>query len=86
MVKIHPDTLQFFEELNLNNNRDWFLSNKSRWEAIRKDFLAFTQALIDEMVVIDPSLGNITAEKCVYRIYRDVRFSSDKRPYKSHIA
>lgn len=86
MVKLHPDTLHFFEELNLNNNRDWFQSNKSRWEAIRKDFLAFTQALIDQIGPLDRALGSLVPEKCVYRIYRDVRFSADKRPYKTHIA
>lgn len=86
MVKIHPDTLQFFEELNLNNNREWFQANKGRWDAIRKQFLEFTQAVVDEMVKLDPSLGNLTADKCMYRIYRDLRFSTDKRPYKTHIA
>lgn len=85
-MKIHPDTLQFFEELHQNNNREWFLENKSRWEAIKKDFLVLTQWLIDEMVKVDPSLGDVKAEKCMYRIYRDLRFSPDKRPYKTHIA
>ena len=85
-MKIHPDTLQFFDELQYNNNREWFQDNKKRWDAIRKDFLVFTQALIDQMLPLDPSLGNISAKDCVYRIYRDLRFSPDKRPYKTHIS
>ena len=70
----------------LNNNREWFNANKGRWLAIRADFEVFTQTLIDEMVKLDPSLGNLKAKSCMYRIYRDVRFSQDKRPYKTHIA
>lgn len=85
-MRINTDTLQFFEELDHNNNREWFQDNKCRWDAIRADFMQFTQALIDQMVPLDPSLGNITAKNCVYRIYRDLRFSTDKRPYKTHIA
>ena len=85
-MHLNPDTLPFFDELLVNNNREWFNANKERWLAIRADFEVFTQALIDEMVKLDPSLGNLTAKKCMYRIYRDVRFSMDKRPYKTHIA
>lgn len=85
-MTIHPDTLTFFEELAMNNNSEWFHDNKPRWDAIRKDFAEFTQALIDEIRPLDPSLGNITAKDCIYRIYRDLRFTLDKRPYKTHIA
>lgn len=86
MAKIHPDTLQFFDELYVNNNREWFADNKHRWEAIQEQFLAFTQELLDAMQPLDPTLRNCEAKKCVYRIYRDLRFSKDKRPYKTHIA
>lgn len=85
-MTIHPDTLQFFDELYVNNNRDWFNDNKSRWDAIRKDFVDFTQALIDAIRPLDPSIGNVDGNKCVYRIHRDLRFTKDKRPYKTHIA
>ncbi|MBQ9474435.1 MAG: DUF2461 domain-containing protein [Bacteroidales bacterium] len=83
---IHPDTLQFFNELSVNNNREWFMDNKSRWEAIREQFMAFTAAVIEVMTPLDPTLGDITAKGCLYRINRDIRFSPDKRPYKTHIA
>lgn len=86
MPTINSDTLAFFEELNQNNNRDWFLANKARWDAIRRDFLVFTQALVETMTKIDPGLGDLDASKCIYRIYRDLRFSPDKRPYKTHIS
>lgn len=85
-MHLNPDTLPFFDDLLVNNNREWFNAHKERWLAIRADFELFTQALIDEMVKLDPSLGNLTAKGCIYRIYRDTRFSQDKRPYKTHIA
>ena len=85
-MNIHPDTLSFFDDLMVNNNRDWFNDNKSRWTAIRDQFVELTQALIDVMTPLDPALGNLQAKQCVYRIYRDLRFTTDKRPYKTHIA
>lgn len=85
-MKINADTLTFFEELRENNNRDWFNANKARWTAIQVDFTDFTQALIDAMTPLDPGLRNLQAKQCIYRIYRDLRFSADKRPYKTHIA
>lgn len=85
-MRINPDTLPFFNELEKNNNREWFVANKSRWDAIRKDFEAFTAAVIEAMVSLDPSIGHPQAKQCMYRIYRDLRFSPDKRPYKCHIS
>ena len=81
-----PDTIPFLNDLMEHNDRDWFLDNKPRWEAVKRSFLAYTQACIDAMVKLDPSLGQPTANRCMYRIYRDVRFSSDKRPYKAHVS
>ncbi len=85
-MRLNPDTLPFFDELMMNNNREWFNAHKERWLAIKADFETFTQALIDEMVKLDKSLGNLQVKNCVCRIYRDTRFSQDKRPYKTHIA
>ena len=85
-MKINPDTLHFFSQLLANNNRDWFNANKDRWNAILADFTNFTQALIEAMTPLDPGLKNLQAKQCIYRIYRDLRFTTDKRPYKTHIA
>lgn len=83
---LHPDTLPFLRELAMNNNRPWFNDNKPRWIAIKEAFEAFTQTLLDAMIPLDPSLEGLTAKQCVYRIYRDTRFSADKTPYKTHVA
>lgn len=81
-----PDTITFFEELAANNNREWFMANKNRYDAIREEFIDLTAYIIDELSPIDPSIGHPDAKKCLYRIYRDLRFTPDKRPYKTHIS
>ncbi|MBR1644631.1 MAG: DUF2461 domain-containing protein [Bacteroidales bacterium] len=85
-MKLNSDTLPFFDELVRNNNKSWFEANRARWDAIRKDFVAFTAALLDKMVELDHSLAGAVASQCVYRINRDIRFSQDKTPYKDHIS
>lgn len=62
------------------------MANKDRWNVIHADFIDFTDSLLEVMRSYDPSLMGVSADKCVYRIYRDVRFSPDKSPYKRHIA
>lgn len=85
-MQLHPDTLPFLKELAVNNNRDWFNAHKTHWLEIKAAFDNFTQGLIDEMIPLDPTLAGLSAKQCVYRIYRDTRFSPDKTPYKTHIA
>ncbi len=81
-----PDVFTFFEELAINNNREWFMDNKSRWEYIREEFVELTGEIIEALYPLDPSIGRPDPKRCVYRIYRDLRFSPDKRPYKTHIS
>ncbi len=84
MTSISKDTMQFLSDLKQNNDRDWFQENKSRYEIARKEFESFINALIAEIVKFDSSIGHHTAKECVFRIYRDIRFSKDKSPYKTH--
>ena len=81
-----PDVFTFFEELSMNNNREWFMDNKHRYDAIRDDFVDFIAQIIDELSRLDPSIGHPDPKKSLYRIYRDLRFTQDKRPYKTHIS
>ncbi|HMQ48265.1 MAG TPA: DUF2461 domain-containing protein [Saprospiraceae bacterium] len=85
MSNISKDTFQFLEELKENNNRDWFTANKARYEAAKAEFETFVDALISRISEFDPSIAHHTAKECVFRIYRDVRFSADKSPYKTHM-
>jgi uncharacterized protein (TIGR02453 family) len=81
---IHQATLDFFNDLKVNNNKEWFDQNRNRYEAARSNILAVTQALINELAPLDPTIAsaNLEPSKCLTRINRDIRFSQDKSPYK----
>ena len=81
-----PDARAFLRELAANNNRDWFLQNKTRYEqSVRAPLIELVHELGTELDRCSP--GYVTdPRKAVYRIYRDVRFSKDKSPYKTHAA
>ncbi|MBV6442613.1 MAG: hypothetical protein EPGJADBJ_04332 [Saprospiraceae bacterium] len=76
--------MQFLADLKAHNDREWFVANKPRYEAAHNEFLQFTDALIGEIGQFDPGIRHYTAKDCVFRVYRDVRFSKDKSPYKTH--
>lgn len=78
---IQPSILAFLTDLSVNNNRDWFMAQKDRFSEAKQDFKVFADALLMEMNKID----HIEALK-LYRIYRDVRFSKDKIPYKNSMS
>jgi uncharacterized protein (TIGR02453 family) len=82
---LSKDTLQFLDNLKANNNRDWFLENKKRYEAFKKDYQQLVADLLDAMKPLDPSLEMLEVKNCTFRINRDIRFSKDKTPYKSHL-
>ncbi len=78
--------LQFLSELTLNNDREWFNANKTRFkEKVEAPFKVFIKELIDQASVVDPRI-NITEKEAIFRIYKDVRFSKDKTPYKTQMA
>lgn len=83
---LQPETLQFLRELKQNNNRDWFDKNKSRYQEARADFENFTGNVIRDLGAIDENILALDVKDCVFRIYRDVRFSKNKLPYKNHMA
>jgi len=81
------DYFKFFKELKTNNNREWFNDNKPRFHAsVQEPLAAFVEAMaprlkkISKHFVADPRLNGGS----VFRIYKDVRFSKDKTPYKTH--
>jgi len=81
---ISNKTFQFLKDLKKHNNRDWFNKNKSRYEEANNEFKEFVGKLIREVAKFDKAVGNLEPKDCVFRIYRDVRFSKDKSPYKTH--
>lgn len=78
---ISPTTLQFLSDLREHNNREWFKENKKRFEAAKANMKAFAETLREAMQQHD----QIESMK-LYRIYRDVRFSEDKTPYKTSMS
>ncbi|MGL5318939.1 MAG: DUF2461 domain-containing protein [Bacteroidales bacterium] len=76
--------LEFLSELAKNNNREWFQEHKEEYERAKDLFEQQVQSLIERMSLYDPSLMGLEVKDCTWRIYRDVRFSYDKRPFKTH--
>lgn len=85
MAYISKDTFKFLKDLSKNNDRDWFEKNKSRYTKAQDELVTFMEALHPLMLKYDTSLVDVIPKKSVFRIYRDVRFSKDKRPYKTNI-
>jgi len=76
------DYINFFKELEKNNNRDWFHESKKRYEAsVKEPFHDFVADLISALSEIHHNL-TMTAKESMFRINRDIRFSKDKSPYK----
>jgi uncharacterized protein (TIGR02453 family) len=74
----------FLEALKKNNNREWFQKNKAWYDEVKKEFDVFTTKLIATVGKIDKNVVYLEPKDCTYRIYRDVRFSADKSPFKTN--
>lgn len=85
-TKITKDSFYFLSTLKNNNNRDWFQAHKDAYEQSKENFETFVAELIEGLSSIDKDYALLEAKKCVFRIYRDIRFSKDKTPYKTHWA
>jgi uncharacterized protein (TIGR02453 family) len=77
--------LNFLSELKENNNKEWFDQNRDRYQECRKKVLFLTELIIHEAGKFDPEIGVQDPKNCVFRIFRDVRFSNDKTPYKTNM-
>jgi uncharacterized protein (TIGR02453 family) len=80
-MAFNKEALEFLKELKVNNNRDWFKLNKSRYEEHKKEAHSFYEQIRTGLQLTD----DIDKLK-LFRIYRDVRFSNDKTPYNPHFA
>ncbi len=78
-------SLIFLEDLKQNNNREWFLANKKRYDEYKHDYHKFIEEMLAAMIPLDDSLKHLTVKDCAFRINRDIRFSKDKTPYKTHL-
>ena len=80
-----PGILDFLKVLAANNNREWFQEHKAEYLSVQADFEELLAGVIARLSPWDESVAHVLPRDCTYRIYRDVRFSSDKSPYKTHI-
>jgi len=84
METIKKSTLDYLNKIKLNNNRDWFIGNRTAYLEARENFESFVQRLIDQIIEFEPIMKGLEVKSCVYRFNRDIRFSNDKSPYKTH--
>lgn len=85
-MKIQPLVFDFLLQLEHNNSREWFTANRYLYEESLSIISAFTGELIERIGIFDKSVLKATAKRCIFRIYRDIRFSPNKTPYKIHFA
>ena len=85
MEQIKQSTLDFLSDIKVNNEREWFMKNRKRYDEAKADYEVFIQAVIDAVAEFDPILRGLEVKSCTYRINRDIRFSNDKTIYKSHL-
>ncbi|GAB3697358.1 DUF2461 domain-containing protein [Spirosoma flavus] len=80
-----PATLTFLRDLVQNNNREWFQTNRPRYDAAKAELCNVVEQVLAGLAPYEP-LANTSVKDCVFRINRDIRFSKDKKPYKSNLA
>ena len=80
------DLRQYLAELDENNQRAWFVMNKPRYDILRAEFLELTTRLIRGIARFDPAVAACNPKKALFRINRDLRFSRDPKPYKTHFS
>lgn len=83
MAYFKKDFIGFFKELSIHNDREWFNANKKRYEKyVKEPFYHFVDDLIGRVNAMDPEIV-LEPKDAIFRIYRDIRFSKDKTPYKT---
>ena len=86
MAYFTKDFIDFFKELAANNKKEWFDSNRQRYEkSVKQPFAEFVQEMIDRIQPDGPAVY-ISTKDAIFRINRDIRFSNDKTPYKTYMA
>ncbi len=81
---VQSTTISFLEKLAKNNNKPWFDKHRDDYQAAKEDYETFVTAVLTGLSVSEPVFKEQQAKDCVFRIFRDVRFSKDKTPYKAH--
>jgi uncharacterized protein (TIGR02453 family) len=86
VIMLQPATIKFLQQLGKNNNKPWFDTQREVYEAAKADFEVFVTEVLAGLGELDPHFKGQKAKDCIFRIFRDVRFSKDKTPYKPHFS
>jgi len=82
---LKKETLDFLKKLDRNNDREWFNEHKAEFTGAKENITALTGYLISQISKFDTEISGTLPEDCVFRIYRDIRFSKNKNPYKNNL-
>ncbi len=77
--------LKFLRQVSVNNNRPWFQAHKRDYETARAAFEQGISQALERIMTFDEEIAHVALKDCLYRFYRDTRFSPDKSPYKNHL-
>ncbi len=77
-------SFSFLKDLKNHNNREWFGRNKAIYDEAKQEFEHITELVIHEIASFDKALAGVIPKDCIFRIFRDIRFSNDKTPYKAN--
>ncbi len=85
---MQTNTLDFLNQLRNNNNKGWFDAHRKDYERAKADVLALLTNVLRGLEEVDPALAaaGLDVKSCLFRMNRDVRFSTDKSPYKTNFA
>jgi len=82
---LQAPTLKFLKSLAKNNDKVWFDEHKSEYQQAKEDYESVVQQILDGLSKQDPAIAGLQVKDCTFRIYKDVRFSKDKTPYKTNM-
>ncbi|KAJ9491011.1 hypothetical protein VN97_g2227 [Penicillium thymicola] len=83
---LHPNTKLFLIDIASNNDRQWLKAHDPDYRAAKKDFETFVESLTPKIAEVDPTVPELPVKDLVFRIHRDVRFSKNPLPYKTHFS
>lgn len=78
------EVFAFLRDIAVHNDRDWFKAHRERYDRAAAAFNDIVAGMIARIAEFEPGVAGLAPADCTYRIYRDIRFSNDKRPYKLH--
>ncbi|OAG05110.1 uncharacterized protein CC84DRAFT_1165439 [Paraphaeosphaeria sporulosa] len=83
---IHPNTMLFLSDLAAHNDRQWLKAHDADYRTSLQDFTTFLESLSEKVIEADETIPELPVKDIIFRIYRDVRFSKDQTPYKTHFS